>query len=87
MLTNSITQRLEKDADWTVLSTHIKETVNTLDSLDGINFLNKEEAAIEGRARVLAKEKLQAILEPFYGAEESTIDNKSHLGKKTGVLS
>lgn len=86
MLTNSITKRLEMDADWSALNVHIHEAVDTLNSLDGINFLNKEEAAIEGRARVLAKEKLQTILEPFYGPEESTGDNKSHLANKTGVL-
>lgn len=86
MLTNSIAKRLEQDSTWIALSEHIKESVATLDSLNGINFLDKEQAAIEGRARALAKEKLQEILEPFYGPEESTDDNKSHLAKKTGVI-
>jgi ApbE superfamily uncharacterized protein (UPF0280 family) len=85
MLNANIANRIKTDADWAEVNKHIHENVDSLDSLDGINFLNKEEAAIEGRARALAREKLQAILEPFFGGEESKVDNKERLSKKTGV--
>ena len=87
MLTAKIANRLDSgDADWQALKYHIEGEIDSLDSLDGINFLDKQGAAIEGRARVLAKEKLKAILEPFGLPEESTDDGVDHLAKKTGVL-
>ena len=86
MLTNSIAKKLETDADWQHLARHIEDEIDSLDSLAGIDFTDKEAAAIEGRARALAKEKLVAILEPFGGSEESTDEGKDHVGKKTGVL-
>lgn len=86
MLANSIATRLNSDSDWQAVAIHIREEVYELDSIAGINFLDKEESAIEGRARQLAKEKLEKILEPFFVTEESTDDKKSHLASKTGVL-
>lgn len=86
MLANRVTQRLENDADWHHVQKHIQEHITSLDSLDGIDFSDKEKAAIEGRARALAREKLVAILEPFGNGEESTDNNKDHVASKTGVL-
>lgn len=87
MLTNHITERLENDADWQHLQRHIEGEINSLDTLADIDFSDKEKAAIEGRARALAKEKLLAILEPFGGGEEeSTADKKNHVASKTGVV-
>lgn len=87
MLTPNIIQRIETDADWSAVKDHINQHIDSLDSLDGINFANKEEAAIEGLARRLAKDKLLEILEPFYGTDKSTVDSKGHLANKTGVVS
>ena len=87
MLSSNIAEKLERDADWQALQRHIESEIIGLDTLDGIDFTQKEEAAIEGRARALAKEKLQAILEPFGGGgEESTGDKKKHVASKTGVV-
>lgn len=86
MLSNSIANRLNSDSDWVALSSHIHEEVAVLNSIAGIDFLDKEQSAIEGRARQLAKEKLEKILEPFFMTEESTDDNKAHLASKTGVI-
>lgn len=86
MLTDGIKAKLERDPDFQHLESHINEHIDALDSLEGIDFSDKEAAAIEGRARALAKEKLLAILDPFGGGPESTGDDKEHVGKKTGVL-
>lgn len=86
MLTEGIIKKLERDSDFQYLEKHINEHIDSLDSLDGIDFSDKEVAAIEGRARALAKEKLLAILEPFGRGSESTDEDKEHVGKKTGVL-
>lgn len=86
MLTDGIVKRLKSDSDFAELERHIHAVVDTLDTLDGINFSDKEKAAIEGRARVLAKDKLKKILEPFYVPEESTTDKKEEVAGKTGVL-
>jgi len=86
MLTNGIIKRLETDSDFAELKKHINNTVYELDTLDGIDFSDKEKATIEGRARVLAKEKLKKILEPFVVPEESTSDKKNEVASKTGVV-
>jgi hypothetical protein len=86
MLTNNIANRIKTDSDWGALKSHIDEHVGALDTLSGIDFTDKEAAAIEGRARALAKEKLELILEPFFGTDTPPDDNKEHLATKTGVL-
>lgn len=86
MLTNNIARRLETDSDFQELKQHIDEKINELNTLDGINFEDKEAAAIEGRARELAKKTLIAILDPFFEPDESTDDKKQHVAEKTGVL-
>lgn len=86
MLTESIKRKLENDSDFQQLERHINEVIHSLDSLDGIDFTDKEAAAIEGCGRMWAKKKLLEILEPFGEREESTGDDKEHVGKKTGVL-
>lgn len=85
MLNATIVKRLETSSEWLELQKHIQENIDSLNSLDGIDFLDKEKAAIEGRARELAKDKLLEILEPFGSAGDELVVDK-HVGKKTGVL-
>jgi len=68
------------------LDKHIKECVSSLNTLDGIDFTDKEKASIEGLSRDLARQKLEVILEPFFTTEESTVNAKEALAQKTGVL-
>lgn len=86
MLTPGIANKIANDSEWQAVQQHIEETIASLDSIDDIDFTDKEKAAIEGQARVLAKKKLLEILEPFDSSDESTGDDKEHVGKKTGVL-
>lgn len=86
MLTERIIKKIESDSDWQYLVAHIQSIVDSLDSIEDIDFLDKERSAIEGRSRQLAKKKLKEILESVYSPEELTVDNKEHIGKKTGVL-
>jgi hypothetical protein len=86
MLTSNIARRLETDSDFQELKNHIDEKISELNTLDGINFEDEKSAAIEGRARELARKTLIAILDPFFEPEESTEDKKQHVAEKTGVL-
>lgn len=86
MLTPGIVKKLESDSDWQYLEKYINDIIFSLNSLDGIDFSDKEKAAIEGRARELAQKKLKEILEPFGDNTEFTTDKKKLTQEKTGVL-
>lgn len=63
-------ERLRKNRDWLVVENFIRETVAKLDTITCIDFTDKEAAVIEGRARQLAAQKLEQILQPFVQFQE-----------------
>lgn len=65
MIHPSIVNNILASRDGEVLVAFLKETIEELNTLDRIDWSDKEKATIEGRARELAKEKLTKILEPF----------------------
>lgn len=85
MLYPSVAKHLAENPDWKQLEEHIKSEVDSLSVIDNINFLDKETAAIEGRARQLAREKLVRILEPFYTEVQQSFDKGAEVKKKTGL--
>lgn len=85
MLSSAVAKHVAESPEWKELETNIKNNVDSLSVIDDINFLDKEGAAIEGRARQLAKEKLVKILEPFYQTVMQPADKGAETRKKTGL--
>lgn len=85
MLTNELAKRLESDVDFKAFKAHCELALEALDSLDGIDFSDKEKAAIQGEGRREARKILETILEPFVQGSESTGDKKKEAAQKYGV--
>lgn len=85
MISQTTAERLKQSSEWTELRRHIIENIASLNTLADINFTDKEAAAIEGRARELAIEKLNAILEPFDFTSAPDVDNSARAKTKHGL--
>ena len=75
MIAPQIVAALKGKAEWIALEAHIRENLSSLDSItDALTGLKKGDdraIAVEAAARLLAAEKLRAILEPFEVFEEA----------------
>ena len=83
---DNLIKRFESDPDWQLVRQHILANIDSLNTLSGINFLDKESAAIEGRARELAHEKLNDILKPFTKVADVTNNPQLTTSQRTGVV-
>lgn len=81
MLSQAIAKHLKTSPEWQALAAYIEDELHSLSLTAGIDFTDKEAAAIEGRARQLAEEKLKKILEPFYTQTQDPVD----IGKVTSA--
>jgi len=72
-LSNKTAKALKDSAHGKELIEHIKNTILSLDSLIGIDFSDKEAAAIEGKARELARDKLVDIFNPLVNTQDFDI--------------
>ncbi len=70
MISPTIVKQLLKTRDWKAVQAHIVEEIAKLDTLAGINYSDPVAAAVEGRARQAAAEKLREILKPFVEPSE-----------------
>lgn len=86
MLNQNIAKRLENDSDWQAMQKHIVETMSLLDSHRDVDFTDEKKAAIECRARQLAREMLIEILEPLGNYTESTGDTRQQVAARTGMV-
>ena len=85
MLTQTVIDNLKKNSDWQALQKHILSSCEDLKSLEGIDFLDKEKAAIEGQARTIALERLKTILEPFYSGGQQETNKVEETKGRTGL--
>lgn len=85
MIKYNIAKVLESSPEWQDLERHIKDEVDTLSVNDDIDYHDEKAAAIEGRARQLAKQKLIKILEPFYRTEQQPVDKFENVHRKVGL--
>lgn len=85
MINYNIAKYLESSPEWQDLERHIRGEVATLSVNDDIDYHDEKAAAIEGRARQLAKQKLEKILEPFYTTTQPPVDKAENTHKKVGL--
>ena len=85
MIAPATVEHLKQSSDFAELEKHITDAIEELSLIDGIDFTNKEKAAIEGHARKLAREKLVKILEPFYTSSQPKTDLINLTKKRTGI--
>lgn len=78
-------KRFESDPDWQLVRAHILNTIDSLNTVKDIDYSDKEAAAIEGRARLLAIEKLEAILAVFTAVDASTDNPQLTKAQQTGL--
>lgn len=85
MLSQAIAKHLKASPEWQALAAHIEVELHSLTLTAGIDFTDKEAAAIEGRARQLAEEKLKKILEPFYMQVQDPVDVGKVVSARAGL--
>jgi len=85
MINYNIAKYLESSPEWQDLERHIRGEVAALSVNDDIDYHDEKAASIEGRARQLAKQKLEKILEPFYRTEQPQVDKFDIVHKKVGL--
>jgi hypothetical protein len=84
MITNDLAERLKNHPDFILLQSHIREEMAKLDTLDGIVF-DDMNGKVEGRARQIALDKLNEILEPFLFLQEEQSEAREIKKKKLGL--
>lgn len=84
-MTPETVKQLQGNPAWKAFERHVKEVVDTLNTLDGINFTDPTAASIEGEGRRLAIEKLRDILEPFALMQVDTGNAKGDTEKEAGL--
>lgn len=72
-LSNKLAKTIKDSSFGQEFIQHLKHNILSLDTLQDIDFLDKEKAAIEGRARELARDKLILIYAPLVNAQDPDI--------------
>jgi hypothetical protein len=86
MLSNSDILYLKNSGTaWHNFADHIGHVMDSLYTLDGIDFTEQQQAVIEARARQLAHDKLYEIMEPFFDSLLSTSDRKEAVELDSGI--
>lgn len=82
MLSDRLIKSLKNDSAFQQFQDYAIDKVKELDSISDLNDLTNEQIGEEARARVLAINKLQAILAPFMDFREKQEVNKKEIAKK-----
>lgn len=85
MINQAYADKIKDSAEFSALRTHIQEVKETLLFVGDIDFLDKEKAAIEGRARQLSLVKLNEILAPFLGVAQPETNKAAETKAKAGL--
>lgn len=75
MISDDIVRRLKGNRDWEAVEQHIKETIITLDTVNGIKGTERA-VAIEIASRQHAIQRLIEILRPFMQFQERPDSSK-----------
>lgn len=86
MLSQEVAKHLETSPEWQSLKEHIEDCAASLQRIEGIDWEDKERAAIQAGAQQIAYDVLVEILEPFLIPRDQVIDNFGKTKRKTGVL-
>lgn len=78
-------KQLQGSPAWQAFEYKVKGVAKSLDSLEGIPFNDPVAGAIEGRARQLAKEKIEEIFEPFISSFDEDVERMADVLDKAGL--
>ena len=84
-MTDADIQALKRTSEFQAFIEYVRTVAHNLDSLEGIDFTQKESAVIEALARRKTLETLEKILAPFMEVRSVSADLKREKEEDAGV--